>query len=95
MRLLFPIQAWLIRRSFRISDASYAKAVERIETLLADVDERLADERGSLLGGDELNYTDIAFAAISGVWLMPQEYGAGRAESVRIEEQRAPADMRN
>ena len=94
LRILFPVQARLIRRSFRIGEASCAKAVERIEALLADVENRLGDDRGSLLGGDELNYTDIAFAAISGVWLMPRGYGGGRADGTHIEEERAPANMR-
>lgn len=94
LRALFPLQVWLIRRSFRINDASYAQTVERIEALLKDLEDRLADDRRSLLGSDELNYTDFAFAAISGAWLMPREYGAGQADDVRIEEDRAPAGMR-
>jgi len=94
LRILFPLQVRLIRRSFRISDASYTKAVERVEALLADIDARLADGRRSLLGGDELNYTDIAFAAISGAWLMPRGYGAGRADGVRIEQDNMPENMR-
>ncbi len=94
LRSLYPVQSRLIRRSFRISDRSYARAVDRIESLLNDVESMLADDRSSLLGGDELNFTDIAFAAISGVWLMPQAFGAGRADGVRLEEQDAPAEMR-
>ncbi len=94
LRILYPIQARLIRRSFRINDTSVATAVERIEGLLGDIEGMLADGRTSLLGGDELNYTDIAFAAISGLWSMPRAYGAGRADGVRIDEGDAPADMR-
>lgn len=95
LRLIYPVQSRLIRRSFRISDTSYAKAVERIESLLNDVESMLADGRSSLLGGDELNYTDIAFAAISGIWLMPPAFAAGRADGVRLDERDAPADMRH
>ena len=94
LRLLYPVQSRLIRRSFRISDRSYAKAVERIETLLNDAESMLADNRSSLLGGDDLNFTDIAFAAISGLWLMPRAFGAGRADGVRLDEDDAPPDMR-
>ena len=54
----------------------------------------LADGRHSLLGGDDINYTDFAFAAFSGVWLMPAGYGGGKAEAVRIERDQAPAAMR-
>lgn len=93
LRILYPIQARLIRRSFRINEASLAKAVARIESLLNDVEAMLADDRASLLGGNEVNYTDIAFAAISGPWIMPRAYGGGRADNVRIEGSDAPADM--
>ena len=94
LKPLFPILRFLIRKSFRITDANYALAVTRIETLLEEANRWLGDGRVSLLGGDELNYTDIAFAAMTGLWLMPAGYGGGRAENVRIERHRAPAGMR-
>lgn len=47
-----------------------------------------------MLSGNELNYTDLAFAAFTGVWLMPTGYGGGKADAVRIERDRAPAAMR-
>lgn len=94
LRMIYPLLAWLIRRSFRITDNHYGKAVSHIEELLADIEKRLADDRKSLLGGDETNYTDMAFAAISGLWLMPPEYGGGHADAVRFEEDRLPEDMR-
>jgi hypothetical protein len=31
---------------------------------------------------------------MTGLWLMPQGYGGGKAEAVRIEPERAPAGMR-
>ena len=94
LKLLFPLLRALMRFSFRITDAHYAKAVEFIEETLSDVDTRLADGRGSILGGDAINYTDIAFAALSGPWLMPAGYGGGAAEGCRIERDEAPAAMR-
>ena len=62
----------------------------------ADTDESggFDQSAATLLGGDELNFTDIAFAAMSGPWLMPPEYAAGRADAVRFEGDRAPADYR-
>ena len=93
LRALFPLLRLLMRRSFRITDAHYATAVEFIEETLADVETRLADGRGSILGGDAINYTDIAFAALSGPWLMPAGYGGGAAEGCRIERNQAPASM--
>ena len=94
VRLLFPVQAALIRFSFRIDDAHYASAVARIEKLLDSVNADLADGRASVLGGDEHNYTDYAFAAFTGLWLMPQGYGGGKADATRIERDEAPAPMR-
>ena len=94
LRLLFPVQAALIRFSFRINDVNYARAVTRIENLLGTITADLGDGRASLLGGDEHNYTDFAFAAFTGLWLMPQGYGGGKADAVRIERDQAPASMR-
>ncbi len=91
--LLFPLLRFLIRRSFRINDANYARAVQRIEALLSEVDGWLADNRRSLLGDAACNYTDFAFAAMTGLWLMPQQYAAGKAEGVRLDPQKVPAGM--
>ena len=93
LKLLFPLLRVLIRKSFQISDDSYARAVLRIEELLGEVNETLADNRKSLLGDDETNYTDIAFAAMTGLWLAPDGFAAGRADAVRIEPNNAPAGM--
>lgn len=94
LRPLYPLLAYLIRFSFRVNDRGYARAVEHIETLLSDVEGWLADDRGSLLGGDDTNFTDLAFAAYTGLWLMPDGYAGGRAEANRIERDRAPEAMR-
>lgn len=94
LRLLFPLLRLLIRKSFRITEGNYARAVSRIEERLSEADKWLADGRKSLLGGDTLNYTDFAFAAMTGLWLMPPGYGGGKAEAVRIERDRAPVGMR-
>ena len=53
----------------------------------------LADGRQSILGGDR-NFTDYAFAALSGAWLQPEGYGAGKADAVRFGGERVPAAMR-
>ena len=94
LRVLFPFLAFMIRFSFKINDAHFATSVARIEKLLADISADLADGRKSLLGGDEINYTDLAFAAFTGLWLMPEAYGGGKADNVRIERDRAPEAMR-
>lgn len=94
LRLLFPLQAAMIRFSFKINDTNFARAVARIESLFAEIEADLADERRSLLGGTDTNYTDLAFAAFTGLWLMPDGYGGGKADKVRIERDRVPAAMR-
>jgi glutathione S-transferase len=94
LRVLFPLQARMIRFSFKINDTNYAKAVARIEQLVAEVDTNLADGRNSILGGNDTNYTDLAFAAFTGLWLMPEAYGGGKADAVRIDRDRASAAMR-
>ncbi len=94
LRALYPLLAALIRFSFKIDDTHYARSVARIEELLGEVDANLGDGRRSLLGGDMINFTDVAFAAFSGLWLMPEGYGGGKADDVRIERERAPEAMR-
>lgn len=90
---LFPLLAFLIRRSFRISTESYGRACTRIEELLARMDTLLSDGRASILGGDTLNYTDYAFAAMSGLWLQPEGYGGDRGEFIHLPRSRLPAAM--
>ena len=94
LRVLFPLLAGLIRFSFKINDTNYARAVTHIEGLLSDIDADLVDGRRSLLGDKDINYTDLEFAAFTGLWLMPAGYGGGMADAVRIERDRAPAGMR-
>jgi hypothetical protein len=92
VRALYPVQAFLIRKAFRVNDSHYRKSCEHIESLLAELDAQLADGRRSLLGGDSINYTDLAFAAIQAAWLQPAAYGRGAG--IRIERERMPAAMR-
>jgi len=94
LRLLFPVLRFLILKSFRITDASYTRAVEKIDEILGEADAMLDDGSDSLLGGDAPNYTDLAFAAMTGLWLMPPEYGGGKAEAVRLDREQIPEAMR-
>jgi hypothetical protein len=84
----------LIRRAFGINDQRYAKAVQHVDELLAQSESWLADQRRSLLGGEELNFSDFSFAAINGLWLLPPGYGGGKADSVRIDSQLVSPAMR-
>jgi len=94
LKLLFPLLRFLIRQAFRISKAHHDKAVEHIDTLLFEIDSSLEDGRKSILGGEQINYTDLSFAAIMALWLQPDAYGGGKAESVRIERSALPPAMR-
>lgn len=94
LRPLHPLLAFFIRKTFSISDEHYAKAVQHIDDMLGDVDTRLADGRSSILGGAQADYVDITFAAISGLWLQPQGYGGGKADSCRLALNRVPSSMR-
>lgn len=93
LKILYPILSFLIRKSFRINSSRYQKAVEHIDTQLAEVEAKLADGRKSILGGNEINYTDLTFAAIMGLWLQPAGYGADKANAVRIERDQCPSAM--
>jgi glutathione S-transferase len=94
LRLLFPLLRFLIRQAFRISTSHHTRAVEHIDTLLSEVDAALEDGRKSILGGDVINYSDITFAAIMGLWLQPEGFGGGKADTVLIERNEIPAAMR-
>ena len=94
LRLLFPLLRLLIRKSFRITEANYERATARIDATLGEANAWLEDGRASLLGGETLNYTDFAFAAMTGLLLMPPGYGGGKAEAVRLNREQIPERMR-
>jgi len=95
LRILFPLQALLIRKSFRITPENYARAQHSIDELLSEIEATLSDGRASILGGETINFTDIAFAAMTGLWLQPREYADGRADDVRVTRDRLPEAMQN
>lgn len=91
--LLYPVLRWLMRRTFRLGAAAHERVVQRIEALLSDMEARLSDGRRSVLGGEELSFVDITLASLSGLWLQPRAYGAGKAEAERMPATLAPAEM--
>jgi glutathione S-transferase len=95
MRALFPITAAYVRFALSVSRQSYDTACARTEALLAEVETRLADGRLSILGGDQLNYSDITFASIMGLWLQPKNYGAGAADAARVAIDTLPATLQS
>lgn len=92
--LTYPVLCILLRKAFAITEANYAKSVQNIENILAEVDSSLADERVSILGDESINYSDITFAAFSALWLLPPEFGRDKADHVRVDRDRASAKMK-
>ena len=92
-RALFPLLRVMIRRAFRLSAGAHGRVLDNIESCLQRMEQRLEDGRDTLLGGAETSFVDITFAALSGLWLNPPEYGGGRAEGVRAEIGSFPAAM--
>ena len=76
IRLLYPVQRRLMRRTFRLSPEHYASARGHIEKLLQEVETALGESASSILGeeGADLNYTDLAFAALSTPWVLPSNF---------------------
>ena len=93
LKVLFPLLRVMIRQVFHITPARYAKSIEHVNALLAEVEANLADGRQSILGGDDINYSDLAVAAIMGLWVQPANFGAGRADAVRLDLARCPQAM--
>jgi len=93
--ILFPVLRFLIRKAFRIGDKSYARAVNKIEIFLSDIEQKLTNESTSILSGDQIDYVDISLAAMSGLWLSPEGYGGGKADGVKMERAKLPQAMRD
>ena len=74
IRVLYPVQVVLMRRAFRLTPEHSAKALGHIEALLADFDAALEKTPSSILGEDEPNYADLAFAALSTPWVLPVNF---------------------
>lgn len=94
IKLLFPVQRFLIRRAFRISPENYQRACHYLEELLAEIDTKVSDGRDSILGDSEPNYTDYSFAAIMGLWLQPAAYGGEYGKQSHISDEDRPPAMR-
>jgi len=92
VRLLHPVQAYMIRRAFGVSSSRYEKARQHIEALLEDLNGRLVEQPNSLLGGTVQNYTDLSFAALSSPWFLPENF-AGQGSAV-LDFEELPAGMR-
>lgn len=94
MRPLFPLTAMFLQRTFGIDHDQYARAVRHVDEVLAEAEALLGqDDRTSLLGGNSLNFVDFTFAAISGLWLRPDNYGGGMADDCMVPIEALPEPM--
>ncbi len=92
--VLYPVLAVFIRRAFRIDDAHLKRAQEKIAAFLGRIENRLVSGKRTILGEDDVSYVDIAFAAMTGLWLQPRAYGGGQATDVMIARGQLPPEMR-
>jgi glutathione S-transferase len=93
-RTLFPLLRLLMRRAFRLGPTTHERSLAQIGQFLEGAEDRLADGRRNLLGGNESSFVDITLAALSGLWLYPENYGAGKAAATMPNHYGLPAAMR-
>jgi len=93
VRVFYPVLAFFMVRVFRIDPDTRERSARRIEALLDDIEVMLADGREHLLTGPDPNFVDLTFAALSGVWIWPDNYGCGRAATVLPIRDRLPKPM--
>ncbi len=91
--VIAPVLRRLIRLSFNITPETVKKARHYIEQLLATTEARLAES--NFLVGDRRSYVDYTFAALSGLWLQPEQFGNGKADGVRLEPAEYPQGIRD
>ncbi|MGB5209981.1 MAG: glutathione S-transferase C-terminal domain-containing protein [Gammaproteobacteria bacterium] len=93
VRVGFPVLRGMIRRAFRLSDRAHRRVLIQISEFLQSMEDRLADGRRTLLGGDQISFVDLTLAGLSGIWLQPPGYGGGQAEGVRLSASSLPQGM--
>lgn len=94
MAMLYPVTAVFLKKAFNLTEGHYKRAVRNIEEILHDAEKCLASGQSTILGGAEIDFVDISFAAMCGLWLQPQGYGGGMADDVMIARRELPAEMR-
>jgi hypothetical protein len=91
--LIFPLSRAFLKRAFRLSETHYKSASGHIENLLGDVEAMLDDGRRSILGGNEVDFVDITFAALSTIWVRPENFARGEASRLLSGDTRFPTQM--
>jgi len=91
---LYPLLAAFIKFAFKLSEGHYKKATRNIEEFLEEVEKRLVSGQGTLLGGSDIDFVDISFASMTGLWLQPQNFGGGAADEVMLARAQLPTEMK-
>lgn len=91
---MYPVLAAFIRKAFRLTPSHFEKATSNIEKILQDVEERLELGQNTILGAETIDYVDISFAAMTGLWLQPKGFGGGAADDVMLSRDQLPEKMR-
>ena len=91
---LYPVLRAFLMGGFGLTEKNYAAALGRIEKFLKEIDDQLSDGRHSILESAEPDFADISFASITGVWIQPEQYGGGMADSCRMDRKQMPSQMR-
>lgn len=73
--LILPGVAKIIRAALKITPESTARSIDRVRTLFAEIDARLADGR-PFLTGERFTAADLTFASLAAPVLFPPHYGA-------------------
>lgn len=75
LRLLLPLLKMGLRRKMGLTPDRIQSARDRLESVLQQVEARLADGR-PFLSGDRFRAVDLTFAALSAPLFIPPEYGS-------------------
>jgi glutathione S-transferase len=75
VKLLYPLQAWAMRKVLLINPASVEKSRVQMIAAFKEISKRISGE-GGFLFGDKLTMADLVFAAGTAPITLPPEYGA-------------------
>ena len=92
--IFYPVLAAFLRYAFQLDEAHLVRSREKIEKLLGRVENRLVAGNRTILDEEQISFVDIAFAAMTGLWLQPRDYGGGQATDVMIARDQLPPAMR-
>jgi glutathione S-transferase len=93
--VMYPFFEMFIRRAFQPDQEHYENAVKRIEELLGETEELLADGRSALLGSEAPDFVDFTLASLSSLWAWPDNFAGGLYAADRPPMERLSLGMRS